>query len=119
MRRGKFTAIACGTVVILATVLLSIASAETEKGSENIIIPAGKKAPVPFPHWQHQEVESITCQACHELFPMETNSISRLKDEGTLKARKVMNSLCISCHRETSAAGKPSGPRSCKICHAK
>jgi hypothetical protein len=95
------------------------APAETDSGAEEIMIDAGNKAPVFFPHRQHQETSAIDCQTCHELFPKEPGSITRLKSEGVLKSKQVMKDLCISCHTETDKAGKPSGPRSCSVCHAK
>ena len=104
-------------VVFFAAAMCTGATVETDNGAKEIMIDAGPKGSVFFPHRQHQEMESITCQACHELFPQEPGSIARLKNEGTLKARQVMNNLCISCHRKTALAGRPSGPRSCNICH--
>lgn len=103
--------------VLLMAALCSGMPAETENGAEDIMVDAGKKGSVFFPHRRHQETASITCQACHELFPKEPGSISRLKSEGTLKSKQVMKDLCISCHKETAKAGKPSGPRSCSVCH--
>lgn len=107
------------TLLLPAAAPGAAAPAETDNGAEEIMVDAGSKGTVFFPHRQHQETASIACQTCHELFPMEPGSINHLKNEGTLKSRQVMNSLCISCHRETAKAGNPSGPRSCSICHGK
>lgn len=106
-------------MLFLASSLDASATAETENGAEDIMIDAGSKGSVFFPHRRHQDKASIACETCHELFPKEPGSISRLKGEGTLKAKQVMNSRCISCHRETASAGKPAGPRSCSACHKK
>jgi hypothetical protein len=104
--------------VLLAAVAIGTASAVvTDNGAEDIMLDGGSRGSVFFPHRQHQETEAITCQDCHALFPKETGSIDRLKDEGELKARQVMNRQCIGCHRRTASAGKPAGPRSCNTCH--
>jgi len=94
-------------------------SVEMENGAAEIVIDGGLNGPVFFPHRQHQESEPNICQVCHELYPREAGSISRLINNGALSPMQVMNSQCISCHREASAAGKPSGPRSCSACHGK
>jgi len=105
--------------ICLAALSAPTALYAADNGAQEIMVDAGSKGSVYFPHRQHQETEGVTCQTCHELFPKEPGSISGLKAEGSLKPKQVMNSLCISCHKETAAAGKPSGPRSCSICHAK
>lgn len=119
MKRRWFTGISGLTVLLLAAASIAAAPGETNNGSEEIMIDAGSKGSVFFPHRRHQETASIDCRTCHELFPKEPGSISRLKGEGTLKSKQVMKDLCISCHRETAKTGKPSGPRSCRVCHAK
>lgn len=119
MNRWWILAGMCFALLFAAVAPSAAADGTADNGAEEIMIDAGSKGSVFFPHRQHQETSSISCQTCHELFPKEAGSIARLKGEGTLKPRQVMNSLCISCHRETAAAGKPAGPRSCSVCHAK
>jgi hypothetical protein len=108
-------------VLFTATALGAAPAGTTDEaakyGAEEIMLDGGSKGAVFFPHRRHQEADSISCTTCHELFPQEPGSIVRLKDEGTLKARQVMNSQCIGCHRKNAAAGKASGPRSCNKCH--
>ena len=119
LRRRWFTGATGLAVLIFMAVPCSGTPAEMETGAEEIVIDGGSNGPVFFPHRQHQDSELITCQACHGLFPQEADSINRLISDGALKSLQVMNSQCISCHRQTSAAGRPSGPRSCSTCHAK
>jgi hypothetical protein len=110
-------AIVCIAILSAAAGLCIPSAGAADNGAEEIVLDGGSREEVFFPHRRHQEAESITCQACHDLFPRESGSIDRLKEEGTLKARQVMNSQCIACHRETASEGKPSGPRSCSTCH--
>lgn len=117
MNRWRIAGVMGFAMLFLAVNLSAAAPGAADNGAEDITLDAGSKGTVFFPHRRHQETASITCQACHELFPKEPGSIVRLKSGGTLKPRQVMNSLCISCHRETATAGKPSGPRSCSTCH--
>ena len=119
MNRWRITVVIGLALLFLVAVLNAATPGETDNGAEEIMINAGSKGSVFFPHREHQKTAAIACQVCHELFPKEPGSISRLKGEETLKPRQIMNNLCISCHRKTAAAGKPSGPRSCNICHPK
>ncbi len=102
---------------VFAVMFCASTMAEIDKGPEKIMIDAGPKGAVSFPHRQHQETEGITCKTCHKLFPQKAGSIDLLLKEGTLAPRQVMNDLCIKCHRERAAAGKPAGPRMCRKCH--
>ena len=108
-------------LVLVAVVLMSfnLLAAEANKGAEQIVIDAGRKGPVPFPHRRHQ-VAVADCNACHSVFPQEPGSIQRLKADGTLKAQSdVMNKLCIKCHKAKRAAGEKTGPVTCNTCHRK
>lgn len=117
--RWRLLAGIVGIILLFAAMLNAATQTEADNGAEEIMIDAGPKGTVFFPHRQHQESEGINCQTCHDLFPREPNVINRLIKEGTLSPRQVMNALCISCHRKTATAGKPSGPRSCSTCHGK
>jgi hypothetical protein len=117
MTRFWFAAATGLAALVFAAVTCYGTSGAIENGAEEMMIDSGSKGSVFFPHRRHQEADAITCLACHELFPQEPGSISRLIVEGDLKSRQVMNSQCISCHRKTRAAGNPSGPRSCSACH--
>ncbi len=98
--------------------IFSTAFSETNSGAENIILEGGESGPVPFPHKIHQDFLK-DCNICHELFDQEIGSIEKLKLEEKLKAKQVMNTQCLKCHRDTRKAGKPSGPVSCANCHSK
>jgi ribosomal protein L40E len=78
----------------------------------------GKSGKVPFPHKLHQERQA-DCMTCHGLFPQESGALERLKGDGTLKSKQVMNKLCVKCHRELKKAKQPTGPVTCKKCHIK
>jgi len=86
------------------------------KGAEQMELSGGNAGEVPFPHHRHQRVVN-ECTTCHDLFPQEPGAIERLKAEGKLQKKQVMNKHCIKCHREMENAGKKSGPLRCKQCH--
>jgi hypothetical protein len=91
---------------------------EQNPGAEHIILEGGESGEVPFPHKIHQDVLK-DCNICHELFSQEIGSIEKLKAEDNLKAKQVMNTQCLKCHRDNKKAGKSSGPVSCTACHSK
>ncbi len=86
------------------------------RGAKDIVIHAGYRGDVHFPHWQHQELVK-DCQVCHSLIPRSAGSIERLKEAGMLGNKVVMNTICLKCHRDRRQAGKPSGPIACSGCH--
>ena len=88
------------------------------QGAAQMVLQGGNSGNVPFPHHRHQESQ-VDCMVCHELFPQEAGAVDRLKEGGQLKAKQVMNKLCVKCHRENKKARKPTGPVTCKTCHIK
>ena len=104
--------------VILIAVGVCGAAAVENKGAEIISLDGGSRGAVPFPHYRHQNALG-DCNVCHALFPQEPGSIARLKQEGKLAGKQVMNKHCISCHRAEKKAGKKAGPVSCTQCHTK
>ena len=102
---------------IAGSVALSVAPAEN-KGAAEIQLPGGKRGPVPFPHHQHQD-KLGDCDICHSVFPQEAGIIAKLKTEGKLKKKHVMNKLCTKCHKEKKKEGVKTGPVTCKQCHIK
>lgn len=104
--------------LVLACLLAAacLTAAQENKGAEEIKLYGGKKGDVLFPHHRHQAALE-DCLTCHDIFPQETGSIDRLKAEGALKKKQVMNRKCTKCHRVLKKEGKPSGPTSCKKCH--
>ncbi len=88
------------------------------QGAAKISLDGGSRGLVPFPHHKHQNVLK-DCQACHTLFPQEQGGIKRLKEEGKLVKKQVMNKHCIKCHKATKQTGAKSGPTTCSKCHVK
>ena len=103
---------------LIAGTSIAVSLATENPGAENIMMEGGKRGKVPFPHRQHQKNQA-DCQICHSVFPQESGVIEKLKAEGSLKKKYVMNKLCTKCHREKKKAGQPSGPTSCAKCHIK
>lgn len=87
------------------------------KGAKEIIIPGGTTGDVTVRHHLHQNALR-DCNLCHNLFPQTAGIVQKLKDEGKLERKKLMNQ-CQKCHREKVNAGLKAGPVTCKGCHAK
>jgi hypothetical protein len=109
----KVTAIA-----VLIFSMIFVMGADINKGAEQIDINSGSKGWVPFPHRGHQ-MGLGDCNICHQHFPKEKDGILRLKAEGQLKSKEIMDDLCRQCHKNMRAEGKPGGPTSCNKCHTK
>jgi cytochrome c-type protein NrfB len=106
-------------VAVLVVMGLAVGAAAVEnKGPEQIVLDGGSRGNVSFPHYRHQNALG-DCQVCHALFPQEIGGIARLKSEGQLVKKQVMNKLCIKCHKAQQKMGKPAGPRTCTKCHVK
>jgi hypothetical protein len=114
MRRN--IAIVTLAAILLAALVTIVAAANTGPASINIF--GGESGKVPFPHAQHQD-RIKDCIVCHGVFPQETDAIKKMKAQGTIKPKKVMNLQCIKCHKDEKRAGKPHGPLTCKNCHVK
>lgn len=89
---------------------------EQNKGSKDIDLSGGTKGNIPFPHFKHQEVLK-DCNICHKDFPQTAGSIEKLKAEGKLEKKQIMNKHCVKCHKEKENAGEKTGPVSCSKCH--
>ncbi len=114
----KLLLILIAMTVLIAGMSITVSLATQDPGAENMVLEGGKRGKVPFPHRQHQE-NLDDCQICHSVFPQDTGAIEKLKAEGTLKKKYVMNKLCTKCHKKTKKAGHPSGPTTCAKCHIK
>jgi len=98
---------------------LSCVQAEKEDvGEEQITIEKGKMPAVTFPHRMHQKALG-DCNSCHDLFPKKKGTIKDLVKQGTLKNQQVMNTKCISCHKDKKSAGEKAGPTKCTECHVR
>ena len=103
---------------LIAGTSIAVSLATENPGAENIVLKGGKRGKVPFPHRKHQK-NLTDCQICHSVFPQESGAVEKLKAEGTLKKKYVMNKLCTKCHKNKKKAGQPSGPTKCAKCHIK
>lgn len=112
----------CYLIVTIVSALLFIPPASAvqaaSSGPQQIDIFGGKRGKVPFPHAKHQE-NLKDCNICHSVFPQQTDAIQKLKAEGAIKPKKVMNLQCIKCHKQDKRDGKPHGPVTCATCHIK
>ena len=99
------------------SVALSNAPVEN-KGAAEIKIPAGTKGFVLFPHHRHQNT-LVDCKICHSVFPQKAGIIKELKEQGKLKKKYVMNTLCTKCHKQKKKEGLKTGPTTCSKCHIK
>lgn len=108
-------------IAVLTSTLLVAAmamAAAQDKGAETVVLDGGSRGNITFPHRLHQD-NLGDCQACHEAFPMEKGSIVKLKTQGQLKNKQVMNAQCVACHKQYKADGKKYGPVKCGECHIK
>lgn len=97
--------------------VISVAQ-EQNKGAEKMELSGGEKGNVPFPHHRHQEVLK-DCNICHADFPQTAGSIDKLKAEGKLQKKQIMNKHCTACHKDKQKAGEKTGPLTCSQCHQK
>ncbi|MBI9086847.1 MAG: cytochrome c3 family protein [Desulfobacterales bacterium] len=88
-------------------------------------LPAGDQE-MPAVHFMHDRhtkaVGESSCASCHSKAAEKT--VFRFKRTGPLApqaAKTHYHDNCLTCHRETLAAGKPSGPLAadCRACHRK
>lgn len=112
-----FKKIVCVALVMTLCGVLSAIAVENQ-GAAKINIDGGSRGMVKFPHHLHQNTLK-DCQICHTLFPQEQGGIKRLKAEGKLVKKQVMNKHCIKCHKARKKAGDKSGPTTCSKCHIK
>lgn len=105
--------------MVIGGILLAAGSgiAGDDKGAESIALKGGSLGSVTFPHGRHQGV-FVDCKPCHELFPKESQSVEKMKDEGKLQKKVVMN-MCKKCHKDLSEKGQKTGPIACNDCHKK
>lgn len=103
-------------VLILILGAVSSAAAIENKGAEQITLEGGARGVVPFPHLRHQTGLN-DCNICHTLFPQARGAIVRLKQEGKLVPKQIMNKHCIKCHKSEKQAGRQAGPVTCSQCH--
>ena len=110
---------AIAVVVFILVLSLAVGAMAVEnKGAEQITLDGGERGAVLFPHHRHQN-KLGDCNICHSLFPQEKGAIARLKTEGKLVPKQIMNKHCIKCHKSEKQAGRNAGPVTCSKCHHK
>jgi len=106
-----------GLLIIAVMAVSSIVIAGQDMGAENMSLSGGSFGNVSFPHNRHQLVP-VDCNKCHNLFPKTAGALEQLKENKTLKKKKLMNQ-CKGCHKAMKKSGLKTGPTSCTKCHKK
>ena len=113
----KTVALISGVILGCIFLFACVSIAREDKGAESIDLQGGKMGVVTFPHGRHQSV-FVNCNPCHELFPKEPQVIEKMKNEGKLQKKAVMD-MCKNCHKDLEAKDQKRGPTTCKGCHTK
>ncbi|MDA3970652.1 MAG: cytochrome c3 family protein [Desulfobulbaceae bacterium] len=106
-----------GAITVSLFLLSNTSFGAPVKGAESILLKAGSKGDVLFPHGIHQGV-TVDCQPCHGLLPKESAIVGKMQTEGKLQKKEVMN-MCRECHKELASKGERAGPTACAGCHEK
>ena len=121
----KVVGILVALVLVFGAVTL-VSSAEVNKGAEKYTIDKcqKRKGPVPFNHYQHQQIEGVTCKTCHHKVkegetPKACFSCHQCTKGEAPKAMKAFHKNCKGCHVKMKKAGKATGPTGCNKCHVK
>lgn len=109
--------IVCSALAIGTLLVTSSGMADSASKMESIVLNGGSIGSITFPHGRHQGIY-VDCRPCHDLFGKESMVIDKMKSEGKLQKKEVMN-LCKNCHKEMAAKGEKAGPTDCKGCHQK
>jgi hypothetical protein len=104
-----------GLAGLLLVIVGGTVGAGEKAGNVAKILSGGTFGDVPFAHKAHQAALD-SCDDCHDLFPEASGAVERLKAEGRLYSRQVMNQ-CTSCHLRRERNGLKTGPISCNGCH--
>jgi hypothetical protein len=107
------------SAMIVGGILLSGGNciAGDDTGAELITLQGGSMGTITFPHQSHQSI-FVDCKPCHDLFSKEAQVIQKMKTEGKLKRKDVME-MCRNCHKDLAAKGQKTGPIACMDCHKK
>lgn len=104
--------------VLLAVLVGNMAvSAQVKSMKPVVVLKAGNKGDVTFPHEKHQKALT-DCMACHTMYPQKIDGISGEMKAGKIQKKQVMGH-CLTCHRSMKAENKKTGPTSCNECHKK
>jgi hypothetical protein len=118
MKIRIFLLLCIGMLMIAAGSPATSGGSTENKGAAEIKLPGGTRGLVPFPHHRHQD-KLRDCEICHSVFPQKAGIIKELKEQGELKKKHVMNTLCTKCHRQKKKEGIKTGPTTCAKCHIK
>ena len=83
-------------IIIVLTLLAAVFAMAHEgedhknKGAEKMELNGGSRGKVPFPHLTHQKT-LVDCMICHSHFDHKAGEIDRLKKEGQLEKKQIMN----------------------------
>ncbi|MBW1784021.1 MAG: cytochrome c3 family protein [Deltaproteobacteria bacterium] len=105
------------TIMSAVFLITSVAVCDQDKGAATIMLQGGSSGNVSFSHHRHQNALG-NCNLCHSLFPQNAGSTEKLKAQGKLKNKEVMEQ-CRTCHRQRADRGGKTGPTGCKGCHQK
>lgn len=112
MKTGAlFSAMVIGGILLSASNCL----AGDNKGADSIVLKGGSLGSVTLSHRLHQGMLT-DCKPCHELFPKESQVVDKMKAEGKLQRKDVMN-MCKKCHKDLADKGQKTGPINCTDCH--
>lgn len=114
----RLTTVALALLLLPALLDSGAGLAGEPRGAERMELFGGSRGAVPFPHALHQE-RLPDCMVCHDLFDQAPGSIQTLVQDGALRAKQVMNTQCVKCHRAERRAGRSTGPITCSKCHVK
>ncbi|MBU2538184.1 MAG: cytochrome c family protein [Proteobacteria bacterium] len=105
------------SAMIIGGILLSGSNSQAvdNKGAESIVLKGGSLGSITLSHRLHQGVLA-DCKPCHELFPKESQVVDKMKAEGKLQRKNVMD-MCKKCHKDMADKGQKTGPTNCTDCH--
>ncbi len=113
------TSLLFNAMIIGGSLFLSAGSgmAGDDNGAKSIVLKGGGMGSITFPHAVHQGI-FVDCKPCHDLFPKESQVVDKLKTEGKLPKKNVMN-MCTKCHKDLAGKDQKTGPTRCMDCHKK
>ncbi len=122
----RLVAVLLGAVLLMGAIAI-VTAAEVNKGAATYTIDKCKerKSAVTFHHYQHQNIQGVTCKTCHHKMvegktPRACFECHQCKKQGKIpSARMAFHKNCRGCHRTMKKEGKKTGPTTCSGCHPK
>ncbi|HNX23622.1 MAG TPA: cytochrome c3 family protein [Spirochaetota bacterium] len=97
---------------------------------DNPVFKSKSRPSVKFNHFNHMDIENVSCSDCHHRYvngrnviePNELSDSSKTIDCGYChnngaELKNAYHRLCIRCHQAMIKKNKPAGPRLCGECH--